>query len=494
MRAIQFLTPHHDNMGDNAQAYCIYNMLSTFFGVDNILKFQLPDTDEGIKQVSKGDIIFLGSGGYLGDLWLRGEILRRKIIQKCSDNIIVSFPQTIFFSSLEEENKSIIAYKAHSHLHIAARDPESYVLAKTLFPTNYIFQLPDPVFTISHNKNYEREGILCIFRNDKEDWLKNQKQDIINLCKKYDSKVDMIDTEGKDDINRSSIKDIDKKLPEFLDNISKYKLVITDRFHGTVFAAITGTPCVAFPTINHKIVSSTYWHKYLKTNISICNNVQSLSDYLQNTPQPFIYNPSKAISLYHQTISSVIATGTISNLNTTEEIIHYRRTIRKWRPTPIPNNILNDIIQAGIDAPSGANSQCVRFKIAANKDTLNIISKKNKYTSNFPPAIIFVGYDFGVPNTVNFQHKNSVWEVLKYQDVAAVIENMLLYCESIGLSCCWLSYFQREMQRFLQTTPIKSPNIEYLSAIAVGMAEPTMYEFIHNNHSIMRKPQEYYMR
>jgi len=494
MRAIQFLTPHHDNMGDNAQACCIYNMLSMFFGVDNVLKFQLPDTDEGIKQVSKGDIIFLGSGGYLGDLWLRGEILRRKIIQKCTDNIIVSFPQTVSFSSSEEENKSIVAYKSHPHLYIATRDPESYVLAKTLFPTNYIFQLPDPVFTISHNNNYKREGILCIFRNDKEDWLKNQKQNIIEQCKKICLKVDTIDTEGHNIPNSGYIKDINKKLPEFLDNISKYKLVITDRFHGAVFAAVTGTPCIAFPTINHKIISSVFWHKYFNTDLHICKDVQILSKYLENIPEPFIYNPSKAIALYHQTISSILTTGTISNLNTTEEVIHHRRTIRKWRPTLIPDNILNDIIQAGIDAPSGANSQCVRFKIVTGKETLNAIYNKQKYNSNFPPVVIFVGYDFGVPNTVNFQHKNPKWEILKYQDIAAVIENMLLYCESIGLSCCWLSYFLKEMQIFLQTVSIKSPNVEYLSGIAIGMAEPTMYEFTHNNHLIARKPQEYYMR
>jgi len=494
MRAVQFFTPHHDNMGDNAQAYCIYNLLTTFFGIDNVLKFQLLDTDIGIEQVCKDDIIFLGSGGYLGDLWPRGEVLRRKIIQACPDNIIVSLPQTIFFNSTDEIRVSANIYEKHPRLFLSARDPESYVLAKTYFPTNHIFQLPDPVFTISHITEQDREGALCIFRNDKEDLLKSNKQDVIKQCAKLFLKVDIIDTEEKGAATRSPIKNMKENFPKFLDDISKYELIVTDRFHGTVFAGITGTPCIAFPTINHKIVSSTYWYKHLHTDVSICKNAESFPKCFQNVSKPFIYNPSKAIALYHRVISSIIHTGAIPNLNIVEEVIQYRRTIRKWRPTLIPNSILEDIIQAGIDAPSGANAQCTRFKVITNREGLQHISKCHKYQSNFPPAVIFVGYDFNVVRTVNFNHQKSEWEPLKFQDIAASIQNMLLYCESIGLSCCWLSYFPNDLQEFLRNVLIKDDGIEYLSAIAIGMAEPYSKEATHNNHAVERKSLSYYMR
>ena len=494
MRAIQFLTPHHDNIGDNAQAYCIYNMLTSYFGIDNVVSFQLPDTDKGLEQIQSTDIIFLGSGGYLGDLWIRGELCRREIIKKCKDNIIVSFPQTVSFSSANEIKISADIYKEHPRLFLFTRDPESYVLAKTYFPTNNIFQLPDPVFTLSHNNTNERKGILCIFRDDKEDAIKENKLSIINKCLEFNSKVDVIDTERKEGIVRAPIPNIDKNLPEFLDKISKYELVVTDRFHGTIFAGITGTPCIAFPTINHKIVSSVYWYKNLNTKLSICKDIESFPEYLQEIHKPFIYNPSKAISLYHQVISSILHTETISNLNPVEEAIQHRRTIRKWRPVKIPNNILSDIVQSGVNAPTGANAQCIRFKIITDKTLLQAIANKHKYKSNFPPAIIFVGYDFNVPGTVNFEHKNSLWEPLKFQDIAASIQNMLLYCESIGLSCCWLSYFIDDMQWFLNSINIKDSHIEYLSAIAVGVADPSFKEVTHNELNINRKSLDYYVR
>jgi len=171
-----FLTPHHDNIGDNAQAYCIRNMLINIFGFENISEFNMLETFNGIKQVSNDDIIFMSSGGNLGDLWLNGEIKRRAIIQACPNNLIISFPQTIYFSSKEEAKKSSDIYNTHSKLYIFARDPKSYSIAKELFQSNIVEQLPDPVFTLSHIRNFNRENILCIFRNDKEDTLKEKKR------------------------------------------------------------------------------------------------------------------------------------------------------------------------------------------------------------------------------------------------------------------------------------------------------------------------------
>jgi len=494
MRALQFLTPHHDNMGDNAQAYCINKMLSSFFGIENVVKFQLPDTSIGLQQVSKEDIIFLGSGGYLGDLWIRGEEKRREIIQKCHDNIIISFPQTVAFYSDAQAKISKDIYKNHPRLYLSARDPESYVLAKSLFPSNPIFQLPDPVFTISYNGKSERKGILCIFRNDKEDFLKGKKNSILEQCKKIDSLVTVTDTEALKDGHREPIKNIEKELFSFLDFISKYRFVVTDRFHGTVFAAVAGTPCLALPTINHKVISSSYWHKYFQTGTVICDEVSFFSDQIQNMPKPFVYNPSKAIGLYHQVISSVKATGTVSNLNSIEEVLSFRRSIRRWRKTLIPDNILIDIIQTGVYAPSGSNAQCVRFKIIKDSTQLAAISKKFRWDKEAPPAIILVGYDFGVEQTINFNHRNPTWEILKYQDVAAAMQNMLLYSESIGLSCCWLSLFPSSIQTFLSSINIKDDNIEYISAIAIGIAKPNSQDFEHGGSSIARKLCQYYIR
>ena len=41
------------------------------------------------------------------------------------------------------------------------------------------------------------------------------------------------------------------------------ELLITDRLHGMVFAALTGTPCIVFSNYNHKVKGTYEWIKYL---------------------------------------------------------------------------------------------------------------------------------------------------------------------------------------------------------------------------------------
>ena len=40
---------------------------------------------------------------------------------------------------------------------------------------------------------------------------------------------------------------------------SKYKLVITDRYHGTIFSLIAGTPVIVLSSADHKLSSGVKW-------------------------------------------------------------------------------------------------------------------------------------------------------------------------------------------------------------------------------------------
>ena len=52
---------------------------------------------------------------------------------------------------------------------------------------------------------------------------------------------------------------VEKKLMEF----SRAELVITDRLHAMLFAAITGTPCVAFDNSSKKVSGVYEWIRHL---------------------------------------------------------------------------------------------------------------------------------------------------------------------------------------------------------------------------------------
>ena len=73
----------------------------------------------------------------------------------------------------------------------------------------------------------------------------------------------MTDTMNQDN-NRLPVEDRQGQLQELLDAFRKAEIVVTDRLHGMIFSAITGTPCVAFRNRNHKI-KSTY-DSWLRAN------------------------------------------------------------------------------------------------------------------------------------------------------------------------------------------------------------------------------------
>ena len=54
---------------------------------------------------------------------------------------------------------------------------------------------------------------------------------------------------------------------------------------------------------------------------------------------------------------------------TTKEAIEKRRSIRKFKPDPIPNEYITELLNAARLAPSGCNAQPWRFRIVADQVT-----------------------------------------------------------------------------------------------------------------------------
>jgi nitroreductase len=48
---------------------------------------------------------------------------------------------------------------------------------------------------------------------------------------------------------------------------------------------------------------------------------------------------------------------------TVAEAIEKRRSIRKFKPDPVPDELINQILEAGRLAPSGTNRQPWRFQV-----------------------------------------------------------------------------------------------------------------------------------
>ncbi len=190
------------------------------------------------------------------------------------NNTIIIFPQTIYFSDDEEGRKvldeSIKIYNSHKNLYICCRETYTYNLIKDKFQSCNVMLVPDMVLYLDNIKNNEQrsETLFCI-RNDKEKMqynLDNVKQSILN---NGIDKIDYTDTViPKIIISNSSRKKIfENKLKQF----SNYKLVVTDRLHGMIFALLSNTPCLVFENKSYKVRGVYNWIKDVNY-IKLCNS------------------------------------------------------------------------------------------------------------------------------------------------------------------------------------------------------------------------------
>ena len=249
----------------------------------------------------------------MGDEYLLEETSRREYIAKFSDNNIIIFPQTIHFSSskLGREQLQITktAYAKHRHLTLIAREKDSYELLLTNFPNNTVLLTPDIVLSLDLPKSkYRRSGVLICVRDDVEGVLsERQKQDIPKMV----GSLNIRNIASTDMISRSkyfSIRFKNRIVGMKLKQFSKSQLVITDRLHGMVFAAVTGTPCIAFANYNHKVIGTYKWISKLPY-IRFCNNYYDLGSLVDSIDisKEYTYDPHQFSSEWRLIIEAIRA-------------------------------------------------------------------------------------------------------------------------------------------------------------------------------------------
>ena len=284
--------PHHNNLGDNAIALAEKEFIKDFFPEYDYYEISEETIDKCVYKVidyiAKDSLIFLHGGGNFGDEYLYVEEGRRKVIELFPENTIILFPQTMFFSETkqgkEELEKSKKIYSKHKKLILLARESVSYELMKKEFPDNKVIQTPDIVTYLNKSDNEtKREGLLFMLRNDVERVTTDEQTEYLEkIAEKYFSKIDY------KDIARGApilAKDREHKLDEMFSRCRHAQLIITDRLHGMIFAAITSTPCIALKSYNHKITSSKDNFKHLEyiRYIEDVKDVEEQIKYLLNT-------------------------------------------------------------------------------------------------------------------------------------------------------------------------------------------------------------------
>jgi nitroreductase len=120
------------------------------------------------------------------------------------------------------------------------------------------------------------------------------------------------------------------------------------------------------------------------------------------------------------------------------EAIHGRRSIRKYTHEPVEKAVVEEIIRAGMMAPSAGNAQCWHFVVLRDRQKLEALSQNHVYASvvHLAPVAILVCGDLKLDKSGGY------W----VQDCAAATQNMLLAAHGMGLGSVWIGLYPREQR------------------------------------------------
>lgn len=307
-------TPIYTNLGDYAIVYAQLKLLYDC-GIKNVLELTRREYEILRKYLGNiirdEDVIIIDGGGNIGTLWIEEEYKIRDIISRFSNNPIIVFPQTAFFENSKwgeaELDKSFSTFNSHKNLTIFCRDKDTYELFLNKFSVTRIYYVPDIVTYLKPSFSNERNDtcLLCL-RDDKESVRSRQLENrIINCLEEHNIVYNKFSTMSEKKVTKKNRFIL---LKNKLYGISRSKFMITDRLHGMLFAAITGTPCLAIDNISHKVKNGYEWIKsldYILFSESEETIEKSIKELIQLSEKKFNYC-NQDIAEYHDLIKEIV--------------------------------------------------------------------------------------------------------------------------------------------------------------------------------------------
>ena len=135
------------------------------------------------------------------------------------------------------------------------------------------------------------------------------------------------------------------------------------------------------------------------------------------------------------------------------ELITTRRSTRRFRQEPVPDELLNQVLEAGRHAPSGGNNQTTHILVIRNPEILQELAEKAeqefakmeiqadtyKSLANSIRASKKGGYIFHYHAPVLILTANRASYSNNIADCACVLENMMLMANGLDLGSVWIN-------------------------------------------------------
>ena len=171
------------------------------------------------------------------------------------------------------------------------------------------------------------------------------------------------------------------------------------------------------------------------------------------------------------------------------QVIRDRRSIRKYRDTPVEPDKITQVLEAARLAPSWKNLQCWRFLVlrdpqrrAAMLEAFPEGNPGNKALASAPVIIVACAEptESGVENGIDYY----------IADTAIAFEHLCLAAHALGLGTCWMGWFDEAALkaalgipaniRVVGVTPLGYPDQEPKPRPRKSLEDITFYEHWEN--------------
>ena len=139
-----------------------------------------------------------------------------------------------------------------------------------------------------------------------------------------------------------------------------------------------------------------------------------------------------------------------------KDVIEKRRSIRKYKGTPVSDDQILRVLEAARLAPSAANRYPCHFIMVRDTEVRRKLAGNQAWAAGAPVIIVALGDAAASPNW---------WQ----NDVGIAFEHIMLAAANEGLGTCWMGSMQRDAEiksllgipehmRVVAITPLGSPD------------------------------------
>jgi nitroreductase len=140
-----------------------------------------------------------------------------------------------------------------------------------------------------------------------------------------------------------------------------------------------------------------------------------------------------------------------------DDVLETRRSIRKYKDTPIPKETILTILEAARIAPSANHRQPWHFIVVEKKETIQKLAKSD-WAAEAPVMIV------GLADHVASPHRC-------LNDLGIALEHIVLAATNLGLGTCWMGQTGREeMIKDLLNIPDK---FKVIAVVPLGVPDET---------------------